>query len=133
MRTRPAAAALLILIALSGSARAGEPAASEPAEKAMGRCQQMMQKDKEDVAALESKTAAMNAAQGSEKVDAIAAVVNELVVQHRAMQGDQGSPGGCPMMGDMREKMGGMMEHGPVEHGTMPHEAPGPPKGDTTP
>jgi len=26
-----------------------------------------------------------------------------------------------------------MMEHGPVEHGTMPHEAPGPPKGDTTP
>ena len=132
MRTRPAAAALPILIALSGSARAGEPAASEPAEKAMGRCQQMMQKEKEDVAALESKTATMNAAQGTEKVDAIAAVVNELVAQHRAMHGDQGCPGGCPMMGEMREKMGGMTG-GTMEHGTVPHDAPAPPSRDATP
>ena len=132
MTTRHAAGALFILMALSGSARAGEPAAGEPAEKAMGRCQQMMQKEKEDVAALESKTAAMNAAQGAEKVDAIAAVVNELVVQHRAMHGDQGCPGGCPMMGEMREKMGGPMG-GTMEHGTVPHDAPAPPSGDATP
>src|SRR6516164_6591871 len=107
MTTRHAAGALLVLMALSGGARAGEPAAGEPAEKAMGRCQQVMQKEKADVAALESKTATMNAAQGAEKVDAIAAVVNELVVQHRAMHGDQGCPGGCPMMGEMRENRGG--------------------------
>jgi len=130
MTVRHVAGILLVLAALGSSARAKEPTAGQPAEKATGRCQQMMQK--EDVAALESKTAAMNAAQGSEKVDAIAAVVNELVVQHRAMHGDQGCPGGCPMMGEMREKMGGMTD-GTMEHGTMPHDAPGPPNGDTTP
>ena len=64
MTVRHVAGSLLVLAALGALARAGEPAASEPAEKSMGRCQQMMQKEKEDVAALESKTAAMNAAQG---------------------------------------------------------------------
>ena len=130
MTVRHVAGSLLVLAALGALARAEEPAAGQPVEKATGRCQQMMQK--EDVAALESKTAAMNAAQGSEKVDAIAAVVNELVVQHRAMHGDQGCPGGCPMMGEMREKMGGMTD-GTMEHGTMPHDAPAPPSGDATP
>jgi hypothetical protein len=103
----------------------------------MGCCQQMMQKDKEGVAALESKTAAMNAAQGAEKVDAIAAVVNELVAQHRAMHGDHGWSGGCPMMKETREKMGGMMgegtEHGTTEHGPVPHDVPAPPSTDATP
>jgi len=130
MTVRHVAGSLLVLAALGALARAEEPAAGQPVEKATGRCQQMMQK--EDVAALESKTAAMNAAQGSEKVDAIAAVVNELVVQHRAMHGDQGCPGGCPMMGEMREKMGGMTD-GTMEHGTMPHDAPAPPSRDATP
>jgi len=50
----------------------------------------MIQKEKDNAAALESKTAAMNAAQSAEKVDAIAALVNEFVVQHRAMHRDQG-------------------------------------------
>ena len=37
---------------------------------------------------------AMNAARGAEKVDAIAAVVNELVSQHTAMhEGMRGKPG----------------------------------------
>ena len=130
MTVRHVAGSLLVLAALGALARAEEPAAGQPVEKATGRCQQMMQK--EDVAALESKTAAMNAAQGSEKVDAIAAVVNELVVQHRAMHGDQGCPGGCPMMGEMREKMGGMTG-GTMEHGTVPHDAPAPPSRDATP
>ena len=130
MTVRHVAGSLLVLAALGALARAEEPAAGQPVEKATGRCQQMMQK--EDVAALESKTAAMNAAQGSEKVDAIAAVVNELVAQHRAMHGDQGCPGGCPMMGEMREKMGGMTG-GTMEHGTVPHDAPAPPSRDATP
>jgi hypothetical protein len=120
---------LLVLAALGSGARAEEPTAGQPTQKATGRCQQMMQKEKADVAALESKTATMNAAQGAEKVDAIAAVVNELVVQHRAMHGDQGD---CPMMEEMREKMGGMTG-GTMEHGTVPHDAPGPPSGDATP
>ena len=132
MNTRHAAGALLVLAALAGGARAGDPTAGQPAEKPMGCCQQMMQNRKENAAALESKTAAMNAAQGTEKVDAIAAVVNELVVQHRAMHGDRGCPGGCPMMGEMREKMGGMTD-GTMEHGTMPHDAPAPPSRDATP
>jgi hypothetical protein len=131
MNTRHAAGALLVLAALAGSARAGDPAAGQPAEKPMGCCQQMMQNQKENAATLESKTAAMNAAQGTEKVDAIAAVVNELVVQHRAMHGDRGCPGGCPM-GEMHENMGGTMAS-TMEHGTMPHDAPGPPNGDTRP
>ena len=128
MIARHAAGALLVLAALAGSTRAGDPAVGQPAEKPMGCCQQMMQKQKEDAGALESKTAAMNAAQGVEKVDAIAAVVNELVVQHRAMHGDRG----CPMMGEMRENMGGTMGS-TMEHGTVPHDAPGPPTGDTSP
>jgi hypothetical protein len=141
MTARHVVRALLVLTALAASASAEEPAAAQAGEKAMG-CQQMMQKEKEEVAALESKTAAMNAAQGADKLDAIAAVVNELVVQHRAMHGGRSCPGDCPMMGAMGEKMQGMMggkmdhgtmEQGTMEHGTMPHDAPAPPSGGTTP
>jgi hypothetical protein len=79
---------------------------------------------------LEAKAAAMNAAAPSEKVDAIAAVVNELVAQRRAMTA------GCPMMGDSGEKMHGMMgamEHGSGEHGGMRQDAPAAPSGGVTP
>jgi hypothetical protein len=85
---------LAVGIALGAMARAEEraaPAAKEP----MACCQQMMAKQKERQAALDEKTAAMNKAQGAERVDAIAAVVNELVAQHAAMHGEQGCPGGC--------------------------------------
>jgi hypothetical protein len=55
-------------------------------------------------------------------MDAIAAVVNELVTQQRAMQN------GCPMMG---EKMGGMMGGG-MKH-DMAHQTPAPPSEGATP
>jgi hypothetical protein len=69
MTTRYATGALLVVVALGASAHAGEPAAGQPAEKPTGSCQQTMQKAKEGLAALESKAAAMNAAQGAEKVE----------------------------------------------------------------
>lgn len=65
--------------------------------------QDMINQMAADEARLDELVAAMNAAQGSAKVDAIAAVVNELVSQRRAMraQRDQmraaqggGRPGG---------------------------------------
>lgn len=60
-------------------------------------CQKMKAQHTEAATALDSKVAAMNAAQGSEKVDAIAAVVNELVAQHHAMHAAGGCPAGaCP-------------------------------------
>ena len=89
----------------------------------------MMQKQKDGLAALESKATAMNASQGAEKVDAIAAGVNELVAQHRGMHAEQGCPGGCSAMA---EKMGGMMRGG-GEHGGMQHEAPAAPTGGGEP
>jgi hypothetical protein len=93
-----------VLTVLGAGAHPEEPAAAKPAEKAMSCCQQMMQKQKDGLAALESKATAMNAAQGAEKVDAIAAVVNELVAQHRGMHAEQGCPGGCSAMGEKSEK-----------------------------
>jgi hypothetical protein len=87
------------------------PAATPPpaATAPKARCEQMMQKRHEALATLEAKTTAMNAAQGSEKVDAIAAVVSELVAQHRAMHGGEGGPEDCPMMGG---KQMPEMQHG---------------------
>jgi hypothetical protein len=137
MTARSMVGAVLVLTALGRGAQAEEPAAAKPDDKAMGCCQQVMQKEKAGVVALESKAAAMNAAQGADKVDAIAAVVNELVAQHRAMHGDQGCPGGCPMMKEMKENMWGMMgsgmEHGAMEHGEMQHDVPTPPSAGATP
>jgi len=48
--------------------------------------QDMMKKMEADDAKLEELVAAMNAAQGQAKVDAIAAVLNEMVSQRRAMR-----------------------------------------------
>jgi hypothetical protein len=129
MTARSLAGALLAVAALNAGAWAEEPA-TEPAEKPKASCEQMMQKHKSDLADLEAKAAAMNAAQPSEKVDAIAAVVNALVAQQRA------TPAGCPMMEEMSEKMHGMMggmEHGSGEHGGMQHAAPTAPSGGGTP
>jgi hypothetical protein len=102
MTARSLMGALLGVAALLAGAWAEEPAAGSAEEPKAG-CEQMMQKHKSDLADLEAKAAAMNAAQPAEKVDAIAAVVNDLVAQQRAM------PGGCPMMNEMSEKMHGMM------------------------
>ena len=123
MSARSLWTAVLVVGAL-GAARAEAPAAAGPAEKGMAGCAQMMQQHKADLAALESKTAAMNAAQGAEKVDAIAAVVNALVAQHRAMAE------ACPMMG-------GKMEHAGHTHGSAhdgaAHGATAAPTGGPTP
>jgi hypothetical protein len=128
MTARSLVGALLAVAALLAGAWAEEPPAGSAAKPKAG-CEQMMQKHKSDLADLEAKAAAMNAAQPSEKVDAIVAVVNDLVAQQRAM------PAGCPMMDEMSEKMHSMMggmEHGSGEHGGMQHDAPTAPSGTTT-
>ena len=124
MTARPLLGALLVLTVLGAGAHPEEPAAAKPAEKAVSCCQQMMQKQKDGLAVLESKATAMNAAQGAEKMDAIAAVVNELVAQHRGMHGEQGCPGGCSAMEKMGGMMGGGREASGAEHGGMQHQAP---------
>ena len=129
MTARPLLGALLVLTVLGAGAHPEEPAAAKPTEKAMSHCQQMMQKQTAGLAALESKATAMNAAQGAEKVDAIAAVVNELVTQHRSMCAEQGCPGGCAAMG---EKMGDTMGGGSGNAG-MQQQAPAAPTGGGTP
>jgi hypothetical protein len=64
---------------------------------------EMMQKMEASNAKLDELVAAMNAAQGDAKVDAIAAVVNELVAQRRAMQA---------RMAQVRAQHGGGKGHG---------------------
>jgi polyhydroxyalkanoate synthesis regulator protein len=56
--------------------------------------EERMQAMEERQQKLDGLVDAMNAARGAEKVDAIAAVVNELVSQHKAMhEGMRGKPG----------------------------------------
>lgn len=62
------------------------------------RRQQMMEKVEAQDAKLNELVTAMNAAEGAAKVDAIAAVVNELVAQRTEMRGH---------MGRMRKGKGG--------------------------
>ena len=63
-------------------------------------CAATIEEMKAGDARLDEKLAAMNAATGAEKVDAIAAVVNELAAQRKALREKMaGMPGGaCPMM-----------------------------------
>jgi hypothetical protein len=87
-----------LLIGLSlglGVADAKSPA--HPAAPAMAtRCREMMADMKAMDARLDEKLAAVNAAQGEAKVDAMAAVLNELVSQRKTMHEKMK---GCPMMG----------------------------------
>jgi hypothetical protein len=62
----------------------------------MKRHQQMMADAKAGDARLDALVKEMNAATGGAKVDAVAAVVNELARQHKAMHGH---------MGEMHEQM----------------------------
>jgi len=123
MIVRSLCAAVLGVAALGGAARAEAPATPQPTAKGMAGCQNMMRMHEAGASSLEAKTAAMNAAQGPEKVDAIAAVVNTLVAQHRAMAD------ACPMMG-------GGTEHADETHGSehsAPHETPAAPSEPATP
>jgi hypothetical protein len=67
------------------------------------RCQEMMADMKSMDARLDEKLAAVNAAQGEAKVDAMAALLTELVSQRKAMHEKMvGMPprAGCPLMSD---------------------------------
>ncbi len=86
-------------------------------EKMMEHCRAMMEKRQEALQQmevldinLEEKIAAMNAASGDKKLEAMAAVINEMAEQRRFMRenfhGMQGCPM-CPMMG----KAHGMRRH----------------------
>ena len=83
-------AAALALAAAASIALAQEPKA--PARQMHPRMEQMRENQKK----LDDLVAKMNAAKGEAKVDAIAAVVTELVAQRRMMM-----PMGHPMGGGM--------------------------------
>jgi hypothetical protein len=76
-----------------------------PLPDTMKMHEQMMAEMKAADAKLDALVRAMNSATGEKKADAIAAVVNELVNQHKSMHG---------RMGQMHEQMMGrgmMMKH----------------------
>jgi hypothetical protein len=94
---------LLLLAALSlgpGVALAKPPA--RPAAPGMAsRCRAMMTDMKAMDARLDEKLAALNAAQGEARVDAMVGLLNELVSQRKTMHEKMsGMPPmtGCPMM-----------------------------------
>jgi len=96
------AAALL----LAASAGVAESASKRAARKGPPpACQQMMEEMKASDARLEEQVKRMNETQGTEKIDAMAAALNELVTQRRTMHARMASmphPGmgpGCPGMG----------------------------------
>ncbi len=113
------AAALLVASATAGQAQAqaaGCCAASGTGAQGGGMAGMMARHDSLD-RVLAGKMAAMNAARGNQKVEAMAAVINELVSQRAAMrammmQHRQGGMGGNGGMG-----MGGMQGQG--MHGGM--------------
>lgn len=90
----------------------------------MERCREMMAKQdhaKADIEAmdarLDEKVAAMNAAKGDQKTEAMSAVLNELISQRKEMRDKLGSVHHakmCGMMGQMghKGKMNGGMMHG---------------------
>lgn len=95
MRSRWMLGALALAVVAGRAAAEEAPGAPKPS-----CCQQTAAAP---AATLEAKVAAMNAAQGAQKLDAVAAVVNELATQHLALHQagakQQGCCGGdCPMM-----------------------------------
>ena len=88
------ALALAILGAFASGAGAEEPEA--PAQPVHPMMEMMRQHDQK----LDDLIAKMNTAKGEAKVDAIAAVLNELVAQRRDMRKHMGSGPG-PMRGPM--------------------------------
>lgn len=137
-----------VLLALPGFALAQQPAApvappSGGAAGTEGRMDSgMMEKHKEWQARhekmvaemkamdtrLNEKVAAMNAARGDQKVEAMAAVINELIAQRKEMRTNFGSMHhgmGCPKMGQQAAMPPDcpMMKH----HAGMQADAPGKP------
>jgi hypothetical protein len=91
--------ALALALACAGApvAKAEEP--KSPARPVRPRIEQMREQMRESQRKLDELVAKMNAATGEARVDAIAAVVTELVTQRRAMMSP--GPGGAGM-GRMR-------------------------------
>jgi hypothetical protein len=112
MTTRPRSALVLGALLLAATASLAQPG---PARKrAQGQkgmpaaCQQMMDELKASDARFDEHVKRMNETQGPEKIDAMAAALNELAARHRTMRERMGAmpcpgmaagmPGGCPMM-----------------------------------
>ncbi len=113
----------LVFFAASALLTAQQDPAPKPAAKRASGCNCGMMSGggmnmKNMDATLQQKLAAMNAASGETKVDAMAAVINELVSQRARMQnmmmagGGQGMGGMQGMHGGMQQKGGGMREMG---------------------
>src|SRR5579859_2404164 len=83
------------------------PQSAQPAEMPPMDCQAMMDKMQASSKAMDDRLAtlvdAMNKAKGSAKVDRMAAVINEMVAQHKQMRDD--------MAAMMPQMMNHMMQH----------------------
>ena len=131
MKTRAVAVTILVLAfgVMAGGLMAQAPASppSMPmmggeeggmmAGKMMAECKAMMAKHegmKAEMASLDTKLdsllAAMNAAKGNKKVDATAAVINELATQRKAMRDHMMAMGPQMMQHMMQHGRMGMME-----------------------
>lgn len=84
------AAAAFALAQPGPARRRGQPQGKVPAA-----CQQMMDDLKAMDARLEEHVKRMNETQGAEKIDAIAAAVNEIAAERRTMREHMGSMPGC--------------------------------------
>ena len=145
--------ALTLVLLVAGAAFAGEEGEGGmepgqmkpcPCQERMARHKEMQEKHVAMAARLDELVAAMNEAEGQAKADAVAAVVNELVAQHKMMhgrmmdhspmmhngmacghghgmmQGMHGSQCDCPMMQKMEPKME-MQEGGAGEEHSEHH------------
>jgi len=115
-----AVALLLVLLLVPASLRAQErPAMGEHDPAMIARHQAMMAEQEQTMARMDSLATAMNESTGDARVEAMAALLNEIVDQHRAMHEH------------MREMMMHRMGEG---HGTKMKETPpgeGAPEGET--
>jgi hypothetical protein len=96
MSVKPVVGAML-LFALVG--RAVHAADAPPPAAAKPSCCQGAAGETAAANGLDAKVAAMNAADGAAKIEAMAALLTELVAQHKAVHQQGGCCGGaCPMM-----------------------------------
>ena len=79
------ALSLTLLLVPIGVRAQERPAMGEHDSEMMAQHQQMMARHEQMMARMDSLAAAMNESTGGDKVDAMAALLNEMVAQHRAM------------------------------------------------
>ena len=95
-------AALAGLAVWTGVARSQEPAAKPDMHAMMSGQQKMMMSMQASDRKLDELVAKLNAAKGNDRIDALAAVVNELVAERKQMTGMMAMHGG--MMNMMMQK-----------------------------